>query len=137
VANETPSAKYYKVTSTTTGTRTTDWYGQFQGVVAGATGLKVTYEGNDSAGSATQTLYVWRWTAPAGWVQIGSPASVGPADVTVGPFAACGVGPLPSCSQVVGTGANKGRVRVRVLSTQPATNFVTGGDLMKLVYDAP
>ena len=38
---------------------------------------------------------------------------------------------------VVGTGANKGRVRVRVLSTQAATNFVTGGDLMKLVYDAP
>jgi len=136
-ANETPTAKYYKVNSTTTGTRTTDWYGQFQGVIAGATGLKVTYEGNASAGSATQTLYVWRWTSPAGWVQIGSPAAVGPTDVTVGPVAACGTGPLPSCSQVVGTGANKGRVRVRVLSTQAATNFVTGGDLMKLVYDAP
>jgi Multicopper oxidase len=126
---------YYKVSSTTTGTRTTDWYGQLNGIPAGAANLKVTYNGNNTV-SASQTLYAWRWDTSA-WVQIAGPTPVGAADVTVGPVA---VPPNPvagSWASYVGTGINKGLVRIRVLNTGGATNFVTGGDLMSLVYDAP
>jgi len=60
-------------------------------------------------------------------------------DVTVADNAP--VPPAPaagSWASYIGTGANKGLVRVRVLTTRAGTvNFVTGGDYMKLVYDAP
>ncbi len=128
-------AKYYKVNSTTTGTRTTDWYGQLSGIPAGAANLKVTYNGNNTV-SASQRLFVWNWTTSA-WVQIAGPTTVGTADVTVGPVAVPAAPSAGSWASYVGTGTNKGLVRVRVLTTGGATNFVTGGDLMTLVYDAP
>ena len=128
-------AKYYKVNSTTTGTRTTDWYGQLSGIPAGAANLKVTYNGNNTV-SASQRLSVWNWTTSA-WVQIAGPTTVGTADVTVGPVAVPAAPSAGSWASYVGTGTNKGLVRVRVLTTGGATNFVTGGDLMTLVYDAP
>jgi len=128
-------AKYYKVNSTTTGTRTTDWYGQLSGIPAGAANLKVTYNGNNTV-SASQRLSVWNWTTSA-WVQIAGPTTVGAADVTVGPVAVPAAPSAGSWASYVGTGTNKGLVRVRVLTTGGATNFVTGGDLMTLVYDAP
>jgi FtsP/CotA-like multicopper oxidase with cupredoxin domain len=128
---------YYKVNSTTTGTRTTDWYGQLSGIPAGAANLKVTYNGNNTpAPNRTQTLSIWNWTTSA-WVQIAGPTSVGTADVTVGPVAVPAAPSAGSWASYVGTGINKGLVRVRVLNTGGATNFVTGGDLMSLVYDAP
>jgi hypothetical protein len=37
----------------------------------------------------------------------------------------------------IGTGANTGQVRIRVLTTGSTVNFVTGGNFMSLVYDAP
>jgi hypothetical protein len=130
-------ANYYRVNSTTSGTRTTDWYGQLSGIPAGAANLKVTYKGNNTPAPArSQTLHIWNWATNA-WVQIAGPTTVGTADVTVGPVA---VPPAPaagSWASYVGTGANKGLVRIRVVTTGGTTNFVTGGNLMTLVYDAP
>ena len=122
--------KYYKINSTTTGTRTTDWYGQFSGVAAGATNLKVTYKGNNTVATASQELYIWNWTTSSWGSPISGPTTVGLTDVSVtsAPIA------LPAGN--IGTGTNKGLVRVRVRTTNGA-NFVTGGNLMKLVYDAP
>jgi Multicopper oxidase len=127
--------RYYKVNSTTTGTRTTDWYGQLSGVPAGAANLKVTYNGNNTV-TASQTLHIWNWATSA-WVQIAGPTTVGTADVTVGPVTVPAAPAAGSWASYIGTGLNKGLVRVRVLNTDGTTNFVTGGDLMTLVYDAP
>ncbi len=128
-------AKYYKVTSTTTGTRTTDWYAQFSGVPATSLNLAVTYKGNNSVNSASQTIYIWNWITSS-WVQINGPTPVGTTDVQVV------IPPVPaapvagSWASYIGTGSNRGLVRVRVLSTL-GSNFVTGSNLVKLIYDAP
>ena len=121
---------YYRLNSTTTGTRTTDWYAQFTGVPAGAANLKVTYTGNDSINSVTQSIYIWNWTTST-WFQIAGPTTVGTTDVTVTSA------PIAAAANYIGTGTNSGQVRVRVLSTGGATNFVTSANFMKLVYDAP
>ena len=130
---------YYKVNSTTSGTRTTDWYGQLSAIPAGAANLKVTYKGNNVSTpqvNRSQTLWIWNWTTSA-WVQIAGPTSVGATDVTTGPVAVPAAPAAGSWASYVGTGANKGLVRVRVLTTGGTTSFVTGGNLMTLVYDAP
>ncbi|MDP9239616.1 MAG: multicopper oxidase domain-containing protein [Actinomycetota bacterium] len=127
-------AKFYQVNSTTSGLRTTNWYGQFGGVAAGATNLAVTYKGHISrtAAGTAQRVFVWNWATSA-WVQVAGPTTVGTADVTQGPVAVPG-----APADFIGTGANAGRVRVRVLTTRTGgLNFVTSGNLMKLVYDAP
>ena len=143
-------ALYYRVNSTTTGaSRTTNWYGQFSGVPAGATSLKVTYKGrNCGTGTGTcpttaakpTTVFIWNWSTSA-WVQINPipptpPTSVGTTDVTFGPLNVPGSPSPTSWANYVSKGTNRGRVRVRV-STTGSTNFVTGGNLMKLVYNAP
>jgi hypothetical protein len=124
-------AKYYKLNSTTTGTRSVDWYGQFTGVPAGAGNLTVTYKGNNSL-PASQKIYIWNWAGAGSWVQIAGGATgttVGTTDVTT---------TAASPATYVGTGANNGVVRVRVLTTTAGTtSFVTAANLMKLVYDAP
>ncbi len=134
--NETPTTKYYKVNSTTTGgTRTSDWYGQFSGVPAGAANLKVTYNGNNSIAGISTRVWIWNWAGTGSWVQVVGPTTVGTSDVTVANNLA--VPAPPPGGFYIGTGANKGFVRVRVQSTGGGTTFVTGGDFMKLVYDAP
>jgi hypothetical protein len=132
-------AKYYKVNSTTTGTRTTDWYGQFSGVPATATNFTVTYTGNDAPAApivnfptspVSQTVFIWNWTTST-WFQIAGPTSItSTADVTVTSAV------IAAPAVYIGTGTNRGLVRVRLLSTR-AANFVNGGNLMKLVYAAP
>ena len=83
-------------------------------------------------GTATfpTTLSIWNWTTST-WSQFAGPTAIGATDVTIN-----GVVPGPWASYI-GTGANSGRVRIRVLTTGGSANFVTGGNLMKLVYDAP
>ena len=123
-------AKYYKLNSTTIGTRSIDWYGQFSAVPAGATNLTVTYKGNNSV-TANQKIYIYNWAGAGSWIQIAGGATgtpVGTADVSV---------TAASPASYIGTGANNGLVRIRVQTTGGATNFVTGGNLMKLTYDAP
>jgi hypothetical protein len=81
--------------------------------------------------SMATTLSIWNWVTSA-WVQFGGPTSIGAMDVTMGPLAVPG-----PWTNYIGTGANTGQVRIRVLTTGSTVNFVTGGNFMSLVYDAP
>ena len=65
---------YFEVNSTTSGTRTTSWYGSFTGVPSTLSQLTVSYLGRNSA-SCTQVISIWRWTDGT-WVQLNS-SSVG------------------------------------------------------------
>jgi len=137
---------YYRVNSTTTGTtRTASWYGQFSTIPNGAKNLVVTYKGrNCGTGTATAcpattskptTVSIWNWATSA-WVTLAGPTPVGTTDVTFGPIAVTGSPTATSWANYIGTGTNRGRVRVRVFTTG-TTSFVSGGNLMQLVYDAP
>jgi multicopper oxidase len=131
-------AAYYEVNSTTVAPFKADWYGGFSGVAQGATNLKVSYKGKCSL-TCNQTVSIYNWRT-ASWVQLdpASPATrpVGPADVAINDVA---VPPSPaagSWTDYVGTGANAGLTRVRILATRGGT-FISSGNFMKLVYDAP
>jgi hypothetical protein len=97
--------------------------------------LTPSYTGGTTAATS---VYIYRWTTPVGWVQLAGPTAVAAADVLVADNVPVTAAPVAgSWAAYIGTGANNGRVRVRVLSTDGSTTFVTGGNLMKLVYDAP
>jgi hypothetical protein len=113
------------VTSTTSGTRTTSWYGSFTSIPAGATSLRVTYTGLNSR-SCTQVLAAWRWTDST-WQQLASQA-ISTTDVTLADLA-----PPGAASGYIGP---TGEVRVRARCTTTA-NFFTSGDLLRLVYTKP
>jgi FtsP/CotA-like multicopper oxidase with cupredoxin domain len=139
-----------------------DWYAGFTSVPAGSQNLKVEYKGKN-CGSTTsstctalttnvpqQTVKICNWTiagasgcstgTSSGWVTLPAP-----------PTQPIGVGSSPeldstwsipgSASAYIGTGANKGQVRVLVRTTRNTapspTTYSTWGNLMKLVYDAP
>jgi Multicopper oxidase len=129
---------YYKVNSTTTGTRTSDWYAGYTGVPLGSTNFTVKYVGRNcttpscAAGvTVPTTLWIWKW-ATSSWVQLGAATNVGGlADTTI-----TRVPPSPM-SDYIGTGGNQGKVRVRVQSVGSATNFITQGNLQLITYDAP
>jgi Multicopper oxidase len=92
-----------------------------------------------TGGTVDTSVYIYNW-ATSSWVQIaplpaGSTTPVGAADVIVADNVLVAPAPVAgSWASYIGT---SGRVRVRVLSTDTSTTFVTGGNLMKLVYDAP
>ena len=132
---------YYRINSTTTGTRTTDWYGEFSGVPQGAANFVVTYVGRNCgtgttacpalSGTNPTTLYFWDWTTST-WTLLAGPTGIGTSNVTMTSSL------ISAPANYIGTGVNNGQVRVRVLTTRAGTtNFVTGGNLMKLIYDAP
>lgn len=139
----------------------TDWYASFSGVVAGAANLTVTYKGKNCSNTATavppctalttnlplQTVKICDWTVggaagcstatSAGWVTLPAPQNqaVGSTDLSTTWLAAA------PFSKYVGTGTNRGQVRVLVHTqrwTAPSpTPFSTWGNLFKLVYTAP
>jgi hypothetical protein len=138
-----------------------DWYAGFSGLPAAPSNLKVTYKGRNcgnttgtactaiAANIPQQTVKICNWTfagasgcstaTSGGWVTLPAPPvqpqAVGSTDVT-------STWALPGLANAyVGTGSNKGQVRVlihtqRYTPTSP-TPFSTWGNLMKLVYDAP
>jgi FtsP/CotA-like multicopper oxidase with cupredoxin domain len=139
----------------------TDWYAGFSGVATGAANLKITYKGRNCANTTgtacnvlaapipQQTVKICNWKvsgaagcstqSSAGWETLPPPQaqSVGSTDVST----TWTVPPASATAAYVGTGANKGQVRVLVhterwSSPSPAP-FSTWGNLMKLVYDAP
>ena len=116
---------YYEVTSTTSGTRTTSWYGSFTGVPAGLSGLKVTYTGRNSR-SCTQVIAAWRWTDGT-WQQLNS-STVANTETTRADL----VPPGAAGNYVSPTG----EVRVRVRCTTTA-NFFASGEVMKITYTPP
>ena len=116
---------FYRVNSTTSGTRTTSWYGSFTSVPATLADLRVTYVGRNSR-SCTQTLAVWRWSDST-WQQIDSRA-VGTADITIANLAPPGA--------AGGYVSSTGELRVRVRCTA-STNGFSSGDQMKITYIRP
>ena len=137
----------------------TDWYASFSGVVTGASNLSVTYAGKNCANTTgtactalttnlpQQTVKICDWTVggaagcstatSAGWVTLPAPQNIG-----VGSAGASNAwSAVAPFNHYVGTGSNRGQVRVLVHTqrwtpTSP-TPFSTWGDLMKLVYTAP
>jgi hypothetical protein len=116
---------FFRVNSTTTGTRTSSWYGSFSGAPAGISDLKVTYVGRNSR-SCTQVVAAWRWTDGT-WQQLSSRA-VGTTDIVLADL----VPPGPAGDYVSPTGET--RVRVRCTTT---ANFFASGDQMKITYARP
>lgn len=116
---------YYDVNSTTSGTRTSDWYGRFTGVSSALGNLKVTYEGRSSR-TTTQTVSVFNWTTGL-WVQLDS-RSVSNGDVTINLVPAGTLADYVSAT---------GELRIRVRNTNGSRSFYSRGDLMKIAYDAP
>jgi FtsP/CotA-like multicopper oxidase with cupredoxin domain len=142
----------------------TDWYAGFSGVPAGSLNLKLTYKGKN-CGSTTsltctaigtptpqQTVKICNWKAPSangctsvlspGWETLPAPPAQ-PQDVGSTDVPSTWTVPAASAStDYIGTGSNKGLVRVLVHTARwtsppsPAT-FSTWGNVMKLVYDAP
>jgi hypothetical protein len=81
------------------------------------------------------TMSIWNW-ATSSWVVLDS-GNIGATDATLGPTTAPAAPVAGSWASYIGTGGNKGLVRVRILTTGTTANFVTAGNLMRLVYDAP
>ena len=116
---------YYRVNTTTSGTRISSWYGSFTGVPTTLASLRATYVGRNRR-SCTQTVAAWRWTDST-WQQMDS-RTVGNADVTLANL----VPPGAASGYVSPTG----EVRVRVRCTGTTTGF-SSGDLMTITYARP
>jgi subtilisin family serine protease len=116
----TNNASYYVVNSTTTGTRTADWYGSvtISQTPSSVTKLTLTYDGHNSR-SRTQLLYLYNWVS-ATWTQIDS-RTVTTTDVTI--------------TNVQTSPANfissAGAIRLRVFSTGGSRNYTCSGDFMQ------
>lgn len=116
---------YFQVNSTTSGTRTSSWYGSFTGAPSGLSALKVSYIGRNSR-SCTQVIAAWRWTDST-WQQLNSSAvaNTETAHNDLVPPEAAGAYVSPT-----------GEVRVRVRCTTTA-NFFASAELLKLTYVRP
>ncbi len=117
---------YYQVSSTTSGTRTTAWYGRVTGVSNALTSLRVVYKGKNTA-SCSQTVALYNWDT-ATWVTLDT-RSVSTTEVLIDRTAS---GTLNT--YVSGTGTGDVAVRVRCTKT---SNFRSQGDLMQIVYARP
>jgi hypothetical protein len=113
---------YYEVNSTTSGTRTTSWYGSFTSVPTTITGLRATYTGKNSR-NCTQVIAAWRWTDST-WQQLNS-STVGTTEATRADLA-----PPGAASGYV---SSAGEVRIRVRCTTTA-NFFASGDQLRITY---
>jgi serine protease len=118
---------YFEVNSTTSGTRTTDWYGTFTGVTNSLSDLRVSYKGKNSR-SCTQVVWIWRWTTSS-WVQLSS-RSVGTTEVALTNLA-----PSGSAANYVSGTSGDGEVRVRVRCRRGSPSFFASGDLMTIGYE--
>jgi hypothetical protein len=112
------------VNSTTTGTRTTDWYGSIPNVPNSATFLQAIYRGANSVAS-TQTVSIWSWSTNT-WTQLDNrtvSTETGITHTVSGTLA----------NYVSGT-SGPGEVRIRVRATNTVQSFYSSGDLMKVLY---
>ncbi len=117
---------YYQVNSTTSGTRTSAWYGSFTGVSNALAKLSIAYKGKNSV-SCSQTLAVFRWTDST-WVQYDS-RSVGTSEVSVTKS------PTGTLADYVSGTTGDGELRVRVRCTNSSYSFYASGELLKITYD--
>jgi subtilisin family serine protease len=120
---------YYQVNSTTSGTKTIDWYGTFAGVTNSLSNLRVSFKGKNSR-SCTQVIFVWRFTTGS-WVQLSS-RSVGTTEVAISNLVPSGA----AANYVSGTSGD-GEVRVRVRCRRSGSSFFASGDLLRIAYERP
>ncbi|HEX2089536.1 MAG TPA: S8 family serine peptidase [Actinomycetota bacterium] len=118
---------YFQVTSTSSGTRTTSWYGTIKGVTNSLRTLSVTYKGKNSA-TCSQTIYVYNWSNSS-WVTVDS-RSVGTTEVLVEKS------PSGTLASYVSGSSGDGDVRVRVRCTK-SSGFYTSADLVTITFSAP
>ena len=116
---------FLQVSSSASGTRTTEWYGVFPAVPNDLVSLKVTFRGKTSAG-CSHNLSIWDWST-SGWSSYDS-RSLGTKEIGVTKSLS---GPLGD--YVDGTGGT-GEVRVRARCTRSSSSFVTRTDLLRLSY---
>jgi hypothetical protein len=122
----TNNGSYYQVNSTTSGTRTSAWYGSFTGVSTALANLRVNYSGLQSR-SVTQNIEIYRWSDNT-WVLLNT-RTVSTTEILVGNLA-----PTGAASAYVSAG---GEVRVRVRSVGTSTSFYTVADFLQITYDRP
>jgi parallel beta-helix repeat protein len=113
------------VDSTTSGTRTTAWYGRFAGVTPTLANMSITYSGGNSA-TCSQSVSIHRFT-DSKWVTLDS-RSVGATRVRI-----AGLAPATPLGGYV---SRSGELRVRVRCTR-RSNFYSMGDHMQLTYEVP
>jgi serine protease len=120
---------YFEVNSTTSGTKTTDWYGSFTGVTNSLSNLRVSFKGKNSR-SCTQVVFIWRWSTSS-WVQLSS-RSVGTTEVAISNLV-----PSGSAANYVSGTSGDGEVRVRVRCRRSGSSFFASGDLLRIDYERP
>jgi hypothetical protein len=120
------NGSYYQVNSTTSGTRTSTWYGSFTGVSQALANLRVNYSGMQSR-TVTQNIEIFQWTTNT-WVLLNT-RSVGTTETLVSNLA-----PSGSAASYVSA---SGEVRVRVRSVGSSTSFFTTADLLQISFDRP
>ena len=100
------------------------WHASFAGVPAGASDLRVAYDGRASR-SCTLTLAIWNWGSGA-WTTL-EQRSLGTSDASIADLA-----PPGAASSYVGPG---GEVRVRATcSVFTFSSYSSSGDLVSLTY---
>ena len=119
---------YFAVNSTTSGTRTSSWYGRFTGISNALKSLRLTYKGKASA-TCAQTLAIWSWPRN-GWVTLDS-RSLGGTEVRVDKAA------TGALADYVSGASGDGEVRIRARCTRRTSGFYTSGDLLRVVYERP
>ena len=119
---------YYRVGSTSSGTRKTSWDARFAGVENALGNLQITYKGKNSA-SCSQTVAVFRWTDST-WVPL-SVRTVGTIEVLI-----ANLSPSGAAGDYVSGTSGSGQVRVRV-TCERSSGFSASGDLMRIRYTLP
>jgi subtilisin family serine protease len=118
---------YFQVTSTSSGTRTSSWYGTFTGVGNDLRSLVVTYRGKNS-GTCTQTVQIYNWSKGS-WTQLDS-RSVGTTEVQVQKS------PGGTLADYVSGSSGAGSLRVRVRCTR-SSGFYSSADLLNVSFTTP
>jgi hypothetical protein len=118
---------YYEIYSTTSGYRTTAWYGSFTSVSRALTDLRVTYAGRNSR-SVVQSVSIWRWTTGE-WVALDL-RTVSTTEVLLANLAP------PGAAGAYVSGGGEVRVRVATLNLS-GTSYYTGGDYLRIAYERP
>lgn len=116
----TNNAAYYRVNSTTSGTRKTDWYGSvtISQDKSSISKLIVNYDGRIQL-SKIQVLYLYNFTTSA-WVQIDS-RTVSSSDISISYETS-------SPADYISSG---GEIRLRVYTSGGSTNYSSSGDFMQ------
>jgi hypothetical protein len=120
----TNNSSYYVVSSTSSGTRKTDWYGSttISQSPASVTKLTINYDGKNSA-NKTQVLYLFNWVTVS-WTQIDS-RNVSSTDILI----------TNSQTSPANYVSPTGEIRLRVFSSGGNKNYTASGDWLQFTIE--